>query len=627
MLSARGTPAAARLQPRVAPRQHARVSPEMRPVPAPANPSTTRRLPAVLLALAATALTAQAAISFDLPPALFPLVACGALGLAGLMAAAPVLRPVLARFAAAEVLAGIPIATLGYVLTREGFPNEFLAFPFVGAVIIAAVFVPTSRTMPLVTAAALFTGYACATDLRFISAPLVAATVTSALAMTLASMRLGKIQVGLLAQNAALSATAARLEADKSANREASEISTSILEVASRVTAALDPAAIAEQITRGTSAQLRAAGAVLLLWDEAVETFRIGAINGRHAPGGTELRQVEVRPDTLPTLRPTPAGQIVQLHPSAVREPMLRSLLQRWKASTLLGVRLQRGEHLLGLLFAARSERQGEFIPRDSAVLSGIAVHAAAALDHADLIANLQSANQLKEEFMATMSHELRTPLNVIIGYTDLQLEGAFGDLAEDHQETLATVRDQALQLLELIQATLDMSRLERGLMTVDLRDVSVPQFFDHLRAQIPAAWQKPSVELNWQKDPNLPIIRTDPAKLQILLRNLIHNALKFTHHGIVTVSALARPDMQQVTFLVQDSGVGIKAEHLSEIFEAFRQAPSGEGTPGGVGLGLYIVKRLASVLGAEIDVTSAPGRGATFRLHVPLAGPLAPRT
>jgi signal transduction histidine kinase len=217
--------------------------------------------------------------------------------------------------------------------------------------------------------------------------------------------------------------------------------------------------------------------------------------------------------------------------------------------------------------------------------------------------------------------------LNVIIGYTDLQLEGAFGELPEDHRDTLGTVRQQALQLLELIQATLDMSRLERGLMTVDLRDISVAQLLEQLQVQIPPAWRKSAVELNWRVAPGLPPIRTDPSKLQILLRNLIHNGLKFTHHGMVTVSVSARPDRQQLTFVVQDSGIGIKAEHLSGIFEMFRQAPDGASAPGGVGLGLYIVKRLAAVLGAEIDVSSAPGRGATFRIHVPIAGPLAART
>ena len=227
---------------------------------------------------------------------------------------------------------------------------------------------------------------------------------------------------------------------------------------------------------------------------------------------------------------------------------------------------------------------------------------------------------------MATMSHELRTPLNVIIGYTDLQLEGAFGDLAEDHLETLATVRQQALQLLELIQATLDMSRLERGLMTVDLCDIAIGALFEQLQVQIPQAWRKSAVELNWRVPTGLPPIRTDPSKLAILLRNLVHNALKFTHHGMVTVSVSPRSDTQ-MTFVVQDSGVGIKSEHLSEIFDMFRQAPDGESSPGGVGLGLYIVKRLATVLGAEIEVSSAPGRGATFRIHVPIAGPLAART
>jgi signal transduction histidine kinase len=452
----------------------------------------------------------------------------------------------------------------------------------------------------------------------------VGAAAGAAVLMTVTALRIRQAEERTEAEAARWRESSVRLEAENSAIKETTEVATAVLEVANAITMALDPGSIADQIVRGSGSQLRAVGTVLLLWDETSETFRVGAIHGPHALGATELRQVEVRPDTVPTLGQGDSGVVVQVAPSSVREAMLRGLLQRWKATSLVGVRLQRGEQLHGLLFAARGDRQPPFTSRDCRILAGVGVHAAAALDYANLIADLQSANQLKEEFMATMSHELRTPLNVIIGYTDLQLEGAFGDLPEDHTETLNTVRHQALQLLELIQATLDMSRLERGLMTVDLRDIAVGQLIEQLQVQIPPAWRKPSVELNWRVEPGLSPIRTDPAKLSILLRNLVHNALKFTHHGMVTVSVSAHPDRRKLTFVVQDSGVGIKAEHLSEIFDMFRQAPDGEMSPGGVGLGLYIVKRLATVLGAEIEVGSAPGRGATFRIHVPIDGPLA---
>jgi signal transduction histidine kinase len=401
------------------------------------------------------------------------------------------------------------------------------------------------------------------------------------------------------------------------------DVTTAVLAAADGFIAALSPADVADRIAEDTNAHLHAAGTILLLWDETLEGYRVGAIGGRHALSGAELRQVEVPPDCVPNLRGAPDGHVLEVDPGTLREPMLCSLLRRWKAETLLGVRLQWGDRLLGLLFVARTPHARPFSGQDHDVLIGIARHAAAGLAHVGLIADLQSANQLKEEFMATMSHELRTPLNVIIGYTDLQIDGAFGDLNHDHLDTLSRVREQAIQLLDLIQATLDTSRLERGLVSIELTEVGVPALAESLKAQIPPSWRKATVELNWRIPSGLPSIRTDPNKLQIILRNLIHNALKFTHHGVVTVAAMRHPTKDQLSFVVQDSGVGIKAEHLSQIFEMFRQAPNGDGNHGGVGLGLYIVKRLAGILGAEIDVSSAPERGATFRIHVPLGGPL----
>ena len=605
---------------------------ELLPPPAPPQRRSLGLVPILLIVLALAALASQVELSFSLKGDVPMSLAVVALLGAAAFIIGPTLKP-LALLLITPELAVLPAGAAAYLLSPQALPYGLLPLLFAAAVVGTALALPRRATLAPLLALALAGGFAvqqAAGGVAALLAPpplLVFATLALSGGAMFGATRLARYSEARLAvDRERLREANQRLEGENAAIKEATEVATAVLEVANGITSALEPSAIAEQIVRGISCQLRAVGAVLLLWDEASETFRVGAIHGQHALGGTELRQVEVRPDTVPTWGPARSGEVVQLAPTSVREPMLRGLLQRWRATGLLGVRLQRGDQLRGVLLAARADKQSAFVERDSRILAGIAVHASAALDHANLIADLQSANQLKEEFMATMSHELRTPLNVIIGYTDLQLEGAFGDLQTDHLETLGTVRLQALQLLELIQATLDMSRLERGLMTVDLRDISVGQLFEQLQVQIPPAWRKPSVELNWRTAPGLPPIRTDPSKLQIVLRNLIHNALKFTHHGMVTVSVSAQPERQLLTFVVQDSGMGIKSEHLSDIFEMFRQAPDGAHAAGGVGLGLYIVKRLAAVLGAEIEVSSAPGRGATFRIHVPLAGPLAAR-
>src|SRR5438128_11080170 len=122
--------------------------------------------------------------------------------------------------------------------------------------------------------------------------------------------------------------------------------------------------------------------------------------------------------------------------------------------------------------------------------------------------------------------------------------------------------------------------------------------------------------------DPTVPGMRTDQTKLHVILRNLVHNALKFTEAGLVTVTATADGDGQRVHFVVQDSGAGIAAQDLTVIFEMFRQASGRDPAISGAGLGLYIVKRLVTLLGSETDVLSAPGRGGSSRVHLPTGGP-----
>jgi signal transduction histidine kinase len=525
---------------------------------------------------------------------------------------------VLGRFDPRPVLGNGFLFAAAYGLTHAALGSDLLTPGLIGILIIGIVFASTGRSMTMVAALSVFGGHVSAFGWQP-ATPIVGV----ALAGTAGLLAAGGVRRRLSGAPAA-TPVSSEVTPDEPVRPPADAVATPVLVAADGFIAAMSPADIADRIAEDSNTHLNGAGAILLVWDENLDCFRVGAIGGRHALSGAELRQVEVPPDCVPHLRATTAGHVLEVDPSTVREPMLGSLLRRWKAGTLLGVRLEWGERMLGLLFVARTPHAPPFNARDRQVLTGIARHAAAGLAHVNLIADLQSANQLKEEFMATMSHELRTPLNVIIGYTDLQMDGAFGELNGEHIDTLNRVREQALQLLELIQATLDTSRLERGLVTVDLCDISVSSLIESLKTQIPPSWRKPMVELNWRVPSGLPTIRTDPSKLQIILRNLIHNALKFTHHGLVTVAVLRHPTKDRISFVVQDSGVGIKAEHLSQIFDMFRQAPSSGGNPGGVGLGLYIVKRLAGILGAEIDVSSAPERGATFRIHVPIGGPVS---
>ena len=340
------------------------------------------------------------------------------------------------------------------------------------------------------------------------------------------------------------------------------------------------PSAIADQIVaRHRPASCAPSARVLLLWDEASETFRVGAIHGPHALGATELRQVEVRPDTLPTLGRATSGEVVQLSvPAACASRCCAACCSAGRPRACSASGCSAATSCAACCSPRAPTGRRRSASRDARILAGIAVHAAAALDHANLIADLQSANQLKEEFMATMSHELRTPLNVIIGYTDLQLEGAFGDLPRGsprdagHGAPAGAAAARAHPGDARHEPPRARSDDRRSARHLGRRSSSSSC---RCRFRRPGA-SRPSSSTG-ASSPGLPPIRTDPSKLQILLRNLIHNALKFTHHGMVTVSVSARPGPQQLTFVVQDSGVGIKAEHLSEIFEMFRQAPDGE--------------------------------------------------
>lgn len=238
---------------------------------------------------------------------------------------------------------------------------------------------------------------------------------------------------------------------------------------------------------------------------------------------------------------------------------------------------------------------------------------ASLALEVARLIENLEQANRLKSDFVATMSHELRTPMNIIMGYNDLLRTDAYGPLNDAQRRVFLEMDRSAGQLLELINATLDMSRLEAERLPRSIREVDPRELLAEVREES-RHLAGPDVKIVWKCSRNRTRIRTDAVKLKVILKNLLDNAVKFTEAGQVTVEARSRQGGLDLS--VTDTGIDIAEDALSFIFEPFRQVePASTRHYGGVGLGLHVVCRLVDLLEGSITVESELGRGSTFRV------------
>jgi signal transduction histidine kinase len=288
--------------------------------------------------------------------------------------------------------------------------------------------------------------------------------------------------------------------------------------------------------------------------------------------------------------------------------------------TVILHIALRHGSTLLGIQSACLRTGRG-FTAHQERIARGLGHLAAMALDNARLTSELEEASRLKGEFVATISHELRTPLNSILGYTDLLLEGQFGDLAYQQASVLRRVHASAGQLHELISTTLDLSRLQANKVALRLEEVSVSDLLLSVVGEMRELERKREVALLWDVPRDLPSIESDPLKLKVVFKNLIGNAVKFTDAGSISISAAPRGDAIDVA--VRDTGIGIPHESLDAVFEPFRQAERSLNRRfAGAGLGLYVVHRLLDVLGGSISVKSTVGRGSVFEVRLPVRVP-----
>jgi signal transduction histidine kinase len=227
-----------------------------------------------------------------------------------------------------------------------------------------------------------------------------------------------------------------------------------------------------------------------------------------------------------------------------------------------------------------------------------------------------RAASSAKSDFMASMSHELRTPLHIILGYADMLLEHA-APTQDERDILVGHIRRAGAELLHLVDSVLEIGRLEAGRGRVQVRPVALASFVEELRRRdwIPTF---PGVTMGWQIEPSSVEIQTDPGKLQIVLGNLITNAIKYTREGSIVMTVRDRPDAGRVEFEVRDTGLGIPAEQLARIHEPFHESRSSAHKLEGVGLGLAIVYGYSALLGAEVSVRSVLGHGTSFHLDVP---------
>ncbi|HUQ99716.1 MAG TPA: ATP-binding protein [Gemmatimonadaceae bacterium] len=230
----------------------------------------------------------------------------------------------------------------------------------------------------------------------------------------------------------------------------------------------------------------------------------------------------------------------------------------------------------------------------------------------------LEKANRLKSEFLASMSHELRTPINALIGYASLMLDRIYGDLTPRQEEGLKRIQSAAQHLLALINDILDLAKIEAGRMPLHLDDVALSEVMREVSQHIEPLVKKRSLSYKVELPTTDLMLHTDRTKVKQILLNLLSNAVKFTHVG--GVSVLVSRDEEDLRFDVTDTGIGIRAQDLESIWEDFRQVDQSRTREfGGTGLGLSITRKLVDALGGHVFAQSRFGKGSTFTVVLPL--------
>jgi signal transduction histidine kinase len=297
-------------------------------------------------------------------------------------------------------------------------------------------------------------------------------------------------------------------------------------------------------------------------------------------------------------------------------------ILGRAQVGPLLMAPLIAHDRVLGTLAVMRDDQSIPFNARESQRLRVIADHAALALWKEQLYEQAQAGDAAKGRFLATISHELRTPLTALTGYEELLSDQVIGPLSEAQLDVLARMRTVTEHLASMIEEVLAYTSLEAGREIVRPTEFLAGDLVVAAAAVVEPAARRKQVAVICESSVEPIRMISDVDKARQILVNLATNAVKFTDAGEVRLGVTR--DVDEVRFSVRDTGIGIAAADLARLFQPFAQLETGlTRRYGGTGLGLYISRRLAGMLGGRVEVESTPNGGSTFTLVLPIEAPV----
>ncbi len=396
-------------------------------------------------------------------------------------------------------------------------------------------------------------------------------------------------------------------------------------EVSQAVNSTLDLEQVLTTIVQRAVQLSRTDAGAIYVFDEARQEFKlratygmsdemIAAITDRHistgdahiGPAATQRKPVQV-----PDIEKEPLTPVNEIN---IREGFRAVLI----------IPLLRPDAIVGAL-VVRRKSPGEFPQSTIDLLETFGDQSVVAIQNANLFHEIEEkgkqlavASQHKSQFLANMSHELRTPLNAILGYTELILDGIYGDTPEKAQAVLKRVESNGRHLLGLINDVLDLSKIEAGQLTLTLTDYSMKDVLYNVFSAVEPLANDKKLGFKVEAQPDMPKGHGDERRLTQVVLNLVGNAIKFSDTGAVVIKASSTNG--SFTVAVQDNGPGISQADQGKIFEEFQQADnSATKKKGGTGLGLSISRRIVEMHGGKLWVESELGKGSVFQFTLPI--------